>query len=128
MPIYIYLNPKTGVTKEVIQRMTEPHIYSENGEQWQRIFHTAQISTDTNWDAMDSKNFVERSRTKKGKLGDLWEKSAELSEKREKIIGKDPIKEKFLKNWEKKRKKTHPENRKKILHETLDKKGVIYEP
>ena len=128
MPIYLFLNPKTNQVKEVIQRMLEPHIYSENGEEWKRLWVNPQVATDTNWDANNPNDFVEKSRKKSGKLGDLFEKSQELSEKREKSMGKDPIKENYLKNWEKKRKKIHPENRKKIATEALDKKGVIYEP
>lgn len=38
MPIYLFKNPKTGKIKEVIQKMTERHVYLENGVEWERIF------------------------------------------------------------------------------------------
>jgi hypothetical protein len=42
-------------------------------------------------------------------MGDLWDRSAELSAKRKDKMGKDPVKEKYFENWSKKRKgKKHP--------------------
>jgi hypothetical protein len=48
---------------------------------------------------------------KKGTMGDLFDQSKELSEARKKIHGgKDPVKQKYWKEWSKKRKgKKHPE-------------------
>lgn len=45
-------------------------------------------------------------------MGDLWDRSQELSEKRKKLYGgEDPVKKKYYDNWSKKRKgKVHPKS------------------
>jgi hypothetical protein len=54
-------------------------------------------------------DFAEYTKNHRGTIGDLWDRSAELSEKRSKIYGKDPVKDKYFKDWSKKRKgKKHP--------------------
>lgn len=111
MPIYIYRNKKTGETKEVIQRMTEEHSYSENGIQWERVFEIPQtaISTFASLDPFSSRAFIDKTNQGAGTLGGLWDASKELSEKRKKIMGKDPIKEKEVAAYEKKcHGKKHP--------------------
>jgi hypothetical protein len=46
-------------------------------------------------------------------MGDLWDRSQELSDKRKKLYsGEDPVKKKYYKDWSKKRKgKVHPKAR-----------------
>ena len=50
-----------------------------------------------------AKDFVEKTRNKSGTIGDLWDMSKELSEKRKKKHGKDPILQKYYKNYSKER-------------------------
>lgn len=112
MPIYLYENPKTGEIKEVIQRMTENHIYSENGIDWRRVFsvpQAAQVSIG-NLDPFDKRAFIERTGQMRNiTQGDLWDLSGELSRKREKKRGKDPVKEQTVKAYERKTGgKAHP--------------------
>jgi len=108
MPIYYFKNPKTGEVKEIIQSMNENHEYEANGVKWEREFTVPNSSIDTIWDPMNSKDFVEKTRTKKGTMGDLYDKSRELSAERERIVGTDKTKEAHFKRYEKDTGKKHP--------------------
>jgi hypothetical protein len=112
MPIYIYQNPKTNEVKEIIQSVNDKHEYIESGVKWNRIFTVPQVNIDCKLDANSTaKDFAEKTKNKKGHVGDLWDRSRELSEKRAKVYGKDPVKEKYYKDWSKKRKgKRHPKS------------------
>ena len=112
MPIYIYKNPETNEVKEVFQTMVEPHVYREEIE-WTRIFLSPQASIDTQMDEFSSTDFVEKTRNKKGSLGDLWDKSKELSDKREKRAGVDELKQQNYKDYSKTRRgRKHPDQQK----------------
>jgi len=105
MPIYIYQHPTKGIVKEIIQSVNDTHEYVENGIKWIRIFTVPEINTNVKLKAESTaKDFAEYTKNQKGTLGDLWDRSAELSSKREKIYGKDPVKEKFSKEASKRRK------------------------
>jgi hypothetical protein len=115
MPEYTYISP-SGETKNVIQRMTEPHIFFENGVEWKRVFVNPTASVDTKIDPFSSRDFAEKTGKKKGTMGNLFDASREASEKREKVMGKDPVKEKFLKDYSDKRGgKAHPSTWKKDI-------------
>jgi len=63
---------------------------------------------------------------RRGKIKDLLQLSAELSEKREKKIGVDPVKLKSWNNYEKKRvKSVHPERRKQQFKEAVGKSKIF---
>lgn len=105
MPLYIYSHPTTGETKEILQGMNDIHEYVEDGIKWIREFVKPQAVTNSieGIDPWSSKQFVDRTRDMRGgTVGDLWDISAELSKKREKKAGKDPIKDKSVKDYEKK--------------------------
>jgi len=106
MPIYIYQHPINKKTKELIQSIHDKHEYiDENNIKWDRIFTVPQLNTEGTLSANTTeKQFSEYTKNKKGTIGDLWDRSKELSEKRKKIYGKDPLKEKYEKDWSKKRK------------------------
>jgi hypothetical protein len=103
MGLYIYQNPITNEIKEVFQKMNDIHEYIENNIKWNRLFTSPNASIDNNWDHNSPRDFVEKSAKKRGTVQDLWNKSAELSQKRTKERGIDAIKESHLKNWSKKR-------------------------
>lgn len=108
MPQYSYQSP-AGEIKDVIQTMSEPHVYEENGIKWTRIFTVPQGNADARIDPFDNKGFVERSGKKRGTVGNLIDASKEASEKRKKIIGTDPIRKEYYDNWSKARNnKKHP--------------------
>ena len=110
MPIYSYKHPKTGKVKEIVQSMNEPHVYSEKGVAWERLWTIPQAAIDTKTDAFSQNDFTKKVTAAKGTIGDVWARSAEWSERRAaKAGGVDPIKEKTFTDYEKKtRGKPHP--------------------
>tara|TARA_Y100000310_G_scaffold266966_1_gene278707 strand:- start:4291 stop:4641 length:351 start_codon:yes stop_codon:yes gene_type:complete len=106
MPIYSFIHPDTEEEKEIVQKMNEPHVYiDENGIEWKRMWTSPNAQIDTDIDPFNSKDFVSKTANKKGTMGDMWDRSKELSMKRaEKNGGKDPVKEKYLKEYSKERK------------------------
>jgi hypothetical protein len=120
MPRYDYINDDTGEIREIVQTMSENHVYfDEAGKQWRRIFCVPQASVDANIDPFDQNKFVEKTGKNKGTIGELWERSADLSAQRaEKRDGVDVIKQKHFDNY---RKKTGKE----MYHETKEKSKNI---
>jgi hypothetical protein len=111
MPLYLYQSPKTGKIKEIIQSVHDTHEYFEDGVKWNRIFTAPEVNTFDKLGAEStSKQFAELTGKQKGTMGDLWDRSQELSDKRKKLYGgEDPVKKKYYKDWSKKRKgKVHP--------------------
>jgi len=110
MPVYIYENPKTKDVIEIIQSVNDEHIYiDKNGLKWNRIFTVPQVGIDTKLDAFStSKEFAEKTRNKKDNVGQLWDRSKELSEKRKDKFGEDKLKNAYLDKWSKKRKGKKP--------------------
>ena len=106
MPVYIYEHPESKQRVELVQSIHEAHEYIDSdGVRWNRIFTLPELNISDRLDeSSNSKDFSSYVGKRKGTIGDLWDKSKELSEKREKIFGKDPIKENYKKNWSKKRK------------------------
>lgn len=113
MPIYLYQHPKTKEVKEIMQSVHDVHEYYENDIRWDRIFTVPEVNTQDKLNINSTaKDFDRITANKKGSLGDLWDQSKELSEKRKKIYGKDPVQEKYFKDWSKKRKgKIHPKSK-----------------
>jgi hypothetical protein len=114
MPEYLYQHPKNGKVISLIQSVHDKHEYiDKSGLKWNRVFTVPEVNTEPALKATASaKEFSEYVSKKKGSVGDLWDRSAELSEKREKIYGVDPVKKKYFENWSKKRKgKKHPKDR-----------------
>lgn len=92
--------------------MNEPHVYSEDGEEWERVFTVPQASVDTKVDPFSKTKFLEK--TNKGAtIGEMWDRSAELSQQRaEKSGGVDPIKQQHMENYKKVRGgKIHPQHK-----------------
>jgi hypothetical protein len=127
MPVYLFQNPETLETKEVILTVGEEKIFVLNGVKWDRIFTVPTASIDTKIDPMSQKQFVDKTRGKKGKLGDLFEQSRDLSEKRSKSIGIDPLKSDYYKRWSEKRNRDHPDIRKNRAKAIADKAGIDLE-
>jgi len=113
MPIYLYQNPKTKEIKEIAQSIHDKHEYTEDNIKWNRIFTVPEVNTQDKLTAESSaKKFSEITGKQKGTIGDLWDRSKELSEKRKKLYGgEDPVKKKYYSEWSKKRKgKVHPKS------------------
>lgn len=102
MPIYIYKHPTKEEYEEVVQSMNDPHTYSKDGVEWERVFFAPNMAISASDDPFSANNYVEKTANMKGTVGDLLDYSAELSEKRAEINGGvDPVKEKALKDYSK---------------------------
>lgn len=110
MPIYLYEHPETKEVKEIVQGMNEKHVYSEAGVEWKRIFIAPSASIDKEADPFSPQAFKQKTDNMKGlTIGQMWDMSGELSEKRAKRRdGVDPIKQATVKEYEKKTQKAHP--------------------
>lgn len=131
MPIYIFQHPETQKVIEVVQKVHDKHeLIDQDGVKWDRIWTIPSASVGTKIDPYDSKSFSARFENKSHKIGDLWQESAELSEKRKSRDGVDKLKQKAFDEYRKKTGRPHPtqyrENQRK-MRENLRKKGVIVE-
>jgi predicted nucleic acid-binding Zn ribbon protein len=103
MPVYLYANANTGEVKEVFQGMNDPHVYEENGVQWERIYTVPQATFDTKVDPFSSKDFVKKTQGK-GTVGDLMDRAKEWQQDRaDKVGADDPIVKKADEEWSKTR-------------------------
>lgn len=99
--IYVFRNPKTGEVKEVAQKMSEKHIYAEEGLEWERVYTVPTMAVDAG--ELTYSKFMEKSRNMKGTFGDLMDMSKQASDKRAEKMGVDPVKEKYKKEYASKR-------------------------
>lgn len=117
MPQYLFKSATSDEVTELFYSMKDvPKVgatIKHAGQKWKRIFVVPQMSVDTKIDAFSQKEFREKTFGKKGEtMGSMWDRSAELSEKRaDKIGAEDPVREKYFKDYRKK-------NRKGISHLT----------
>ena len=104
MPLYTYEHPETGEQTDVIQKMSDKHEYTDDkGITWNRVYSVPTASIDTKIDDFSKKEFVDKTRDKGMTMGQLWDESNAASERRAKIAGKDPIREKYFKKYSKER-------------------------
>lgn len=120
MPIYSFLNKKTGEVIDVFQSMNDIHEYKgKSGKEnfWERIFYSPNASIDTKQDPFSSNQYLDRTKSKKGTYGNMLDYSKELSEKRAHVNGGvDPVKEKYYTEYSKQRKGAkHPDKMKKTF-------------
>ncbi len=109
MPTYLFIHPGTEETKEVFQKIKEPHFYvDEKGVEWRRVFTSPNVAANTNVDPFSAESFRDKT-GKGGNLGDLYDRARDAHEKRKDKLGHDPVQEKWFKSYSKKRKgKKHP--------------------
>lgn len=105
MPIYLYQHPDSSETIEVFQGMNDIHEYiDDSGVQWNRIFLSPNAAIDLDADPFSNSKFIEKT-TNAGTMGELWDRSAEMSAKRAaQLGGTDPYKKQYLKDYSDKRK------------------------
>ena len=109
MPFYEFQNPDSGDIIEVFQNMKDKHSYFDSsGREWERIFSVPAAKIDANVDPFSKESFMKATATKGMTVGDMMDLSGELSKKREKSKGLDPIKNKTVTKYEKKTGKSHP--------------------
>lgn len=103
MPIYTFKHPKGEYYVDIIQGMNDVHEYiDKKGVKYERVFHKPNASIDSNIDPFSKKDFVNKTNKKGLKVGDLWDISGEMSEKRKQKAGKDEVKEKAINDYKKK--------------------------
>jgi hypothetical protein len=111
MPFYLYQHPQTKKTIEVMQSMNDEHVFVDSeGVRWERVFLSpaAKIDSMTYCNPFSKEDFARRTARPGMTMGDMWDESANLSEKRVKILGKDPLKEKAKAAYTKRTGKPHP--------------------
>lgn len=99
--MYIFQNPVTDETVEVFFNMNDDKKYKDDdGVEWKRTWSAPQLATEASIDPWNNADFVNKTANTKGSLGDMMDRSAELSEKRaSENGGVDPVKEKYYKNY-----------------------------
>jgi len=104
MPLYPFIHPDTGEVKDIFFHMNEDKSYTDkDGVKWKRSFHSPQLNTQGSIDPWSSKDYVDKT-SKGGTIGDLLDRSSELSSQRaEGNGGVDPLKEKYYKKYSKDR-------------------------
>jgi len=117
MPIYTYKHPETGEYKEIVQTMSEEHVYTdEQGVEWKRVFTVPNAAMDTKEDAWNKNQFINKTGRMKGTVGDVLDYSSELSARRaEANGGEDPVKRKAFNDYEKRTGKKHLSDKKKTI-------------
>jgi len=122
MPIYIFQNPQTKEVIEILQNMNENHEYfNEEGVKYTRLYTIPNYSIDSKIDPFSSRDFAEKTRNKKGTIGDLLNESKELSEKRG-GQSNDPVLKNFLSTYEKEKGVKHSSQIKNEKIEKANKK------
>lgn len=126
MPQYLFENSETGEVREIVLGMNDPKVYNGDSDAekgiWKRIFTIPQATIGSNLDPFDKNAFANSKYTT---LGDMFDKSAELSERRAAIMdGVDPVKQKALDNYAAKRHgKRHPEELKIATKKATEEAG-----
>ncbi len=131
MPLYTFLNKKTGKTQDFYFAMKEaPKVgdifTDEESREWVRIFTLPNAGIHTKVDPFSKSEFLRSTENKKGTLGDMYDHSQALSQARaDKNGGVDPVKETFYKKWSKERGgKAHPQQQKEKMTKKLAEKGI----
>lgn len=118
MPYYLFRNEETKEVVEVFFHMNDEKKYvDDSGIEWKRIFTVPQATIATRINPFSQAEFVRATENKTDTLGDLWDRSKEMSERRaEKAGGVDPVKEKFFNDYSQKRKGAlHPDAKPKTF-------------
>lgn len=95
---------------------------------WKRVWTKPRAAVDAfKIDPHSTKDFI-RATNKRGTMGDLYDRSAEWSEKRADKEGVDPIKQKWYDNYSRKRKgRKHPQQQREESVKNLKGKGIDVE-
>jgi hypothetical protein len=123
MPIYLYKNEETGEVKEVVQTMSEEHVYFQDGVDWKRVYTkpNAAVQSVSKLDPFKKRDFIDKTGNMKGTVGDMMGLSEEMSAVRaEKAGGEDPVKREFFDNYEKSVGKKHMHDKPK----KIEKNGI----
>ena len=107
MPLYTYEHPESEETIDILEKMDDVHVHiDKDGVKWNRVFHSPNAAIDGNIDPFDSKAFVDKTGANKGTVGEMMDRSKEMSEKRKDKRGYDPVQKKYFKEYSEKRRGT----------------------
>jgi len=129
MPLYSFIREEDGKIEDVFFHMDDKKIYNgKDGKEigkWKRIWLKPRMSVDSIAIDPYSSNDFNRVTNKGGKLGDLWDRSEELSQKRVDRDGIDPVKQTFYEKYKKTHKgNSHPQEKKEKSKKQLDDMGI----
>ena len=98
MPIYCFEHPKTGEQKEILLGINDKHEFVDDKDvRWNRVYSFNLCVKGGQLDPWNNKDYLRKTGEMKGTIGDMWDLSKEMSERRAKDNGGiDPIKEKKL--------------------------------
>jgi hypothetical protein len=110
MPIYTYEHPNGLQQVQVVQSMNEEHRYFYDGVEWKRVFDSPHSTIDSfsKLSPFDKDGFVKRTAKKGMTVGDMWDESKKMSERREASVGKDFVKENAVNTYKHRTGKPHP--------------------
>ena len=77
--------------------MNDVHEMYLDGYKLRRLFEVPNAAIDSQIDPFSAQDFVRKSKAKN--VGECWEESAAMAEKRQQKRGHDPVKEKFEKTF-----------------------------
>lgn len=116
MPVYCYKHPDKEEYIDVVQGMNDEHKFFQEGIEWKRVYTVPNAAIDSKIDPFSQNEFIHKTGNKKGTVGDVLDLSAELSEKRAKLDGKeDPIKRDYFDNYKKQNKVSHLQDKPKTI-------------
>jgi hypothetical protein len=122
MPIYLFQHPITKEITEVFQTMNQEHVFfDEKGIEHKRLYTSPNYSIDSKIDPFSASDFAEKTRNKKGTIGDLLNKSKELSERRG-GESSDPVLKNYFSSYEKEKGVKHTSEIKKEKINSANKK------
>lgn len=134
MPLYTFEHIATGRIEEAFFHMDDTKVYSgPNGDQpgqWRRYWGVPpSAAVDTVIDPHSEKDFVKVTAKHKGTMGELWDRSAELSQIRaSKEGGVDPVKQSYYDQFTRKRGgKKHPQQAREEAARRLRERGINVE-
>lgn len=123
MPFYDFEHIENGKVVPVFFHMNDEKVYNgEDGKEtgkWRRVYSVPLAAFDSIINPFDPKSFTAATNNKKGQtVGQMWERSAELSKMRADREGVDPVKQKF---YDKYKKETGLKNQHQSQEETAKK-------
>ncbi len=130
MPYYVFTRvDDPSVTEDRFYHMHDApsvgSVITDAGVKWRRVFTRPQASIDTHVDPFSSRDFI-KATAKKGNVGDLFDRSKELSLKRAEKEGSDPLRQAHFDAYSKRRHgKKHPEQQREESVKTLKKQGIV---
>lgn len=127
MPEYTFEN-SCGQTQDIFYTMSEvPSVGSEidiDGVKWKRVFTKPNAAISTQGDPYSASDFNKSLDGKNVTIGDMWSKSAEMSEKRAAKDGVDPVKRKYFDDYSKARKGHKHQAEKAEIHKETSKQVI----